>query len=48
MNTVVNSDTQMKFSSIKARLDAQLAKAEAALKEVEALGVELKQYERKR
>lgn len=47
MNTLTKTNTQEKFSSIKDRLDAQLAKAEAALREVEALGVELKQFENK-
>lgn len=45
MNTVVEKNAQDKFSAIKARLDAQLAKAETALREVEELGLELKKFE---
>ena len=48
MNTITQSNSEVKFSSIKDRLDAQLAKAEAALNEVEALGVELERLDRKR
>lgn len=45
METPKKSETLSKFSAIKDRLDAQMAKAESAIKEVQALGVELKQFE---
>lgn len=48
MNTVTNPDSEVKFTSIKDRLEAQLARAEQALREVEALGMELQQYDKRK